>query len=114
MSSKPAFHSAPNCRYCAKKLTVKFLDLGFAPPSNAYLSADALSEPELHYPLRLFVCDGCWLVQTQDFARAGELFRADYAYFSSISSSWLKHASEYVKMVIERFQLNRCSKNSIK
>ena len=109
MSSKPAFHSPPNCRYCAKKLTVKFLDLGFAPPSNAYLSAAALSEPELHYPLRLFVCDGCWLVQTQDFARAGDLFQADYAYFSSISSSWLKHASEYVNMVIERFQLDKSS-----
>ena len=102
-------YSAPQCRYCTKQLTVKFLDLGFAPPANSYLSAEELNTPELHYPLRLFVCDRCWLVQTQDFARADELFRADYAYFSSVSSSWRKHASEYVSMMVERFQLDESS-----
>jgi SAM-dependent methyltransferase len=59
----------------------------------------------VHYPLRVKVCDRCWLVQTEDYARAEELFRADYAYFSSTSSSWLDHAAGYVRMVIDRLQL---------
>ncbi len=96
----------PQCRHCSKQLTVKFLDLGFAPPSNAYLSVQALDEPELYYPLRLYVCEGCWLVQTQDFARANELFSADYAYFSSVSSGWLKHAGDYSRMIVDRLQLS--------
>ena len=74
------------CRHCHAELSLQFLDLGSAPPSNAYLSADALRLPEVWYPLRLLVCTHCWLVQTEDFARADELFTADYAYFSSFSS----------------------------
>lgn len=93
------------CRHCERTLKHTFLDLGFAPPSNAYLSTDDLSKPEKYYPLRLKVCDSCWLVQTEDFAQAHELFDANYAYFSSTSSSWLKHAREYSDHVIERFNL---------
>ena len=72
-----------NCRHCQTPLRHVFLDLGFAPPSNAYLTEADLSRPEVYYPLKLYVCDHCWLVQTEDYARADELFRADYAYFSS-------------------------------
>ncbi|MDB5552764.1 MAG: SAM-dependent methyltransferase, partial [Rhizobium sp.] len=83
------------CRHCAAPLEHRFLDLGFAPPSNAYLSRDDLSKPERYYPLRLLVCDRCWLVQTEDFACAEDMFEADYAYFSSTSSTWLDHAARY-------------------
>jgi SAM-dependent methyltransferase len=84
-----------NCRHCGTPLQHTFLDLGFAPPSNAYLTADDLSRPEVYYPLKVKVCDQCWLVQTEDYAQAEELFRPDYAYFSSTSSSWLEHAARY-------------------
>ena len=90
-----------NCRHCAAPLNHKFLDLGFAPPSNAYLSLADLARPEKYFPLRIQVCDQCWLVQTEDYADAGELFGADYAYFSSTSSSWLAHAASYAEKIIQ-------------
>lgn len=93
------------CRHCGTPLQHSFVDLGFAPPSNAYLQAADLSHPEVHYPLRVMVCDRCWLVQTEDYARTEELFKADYAYFSSTSSSWLDHAAGYVRMIVDRLQL---------
>lgn len=93
------------CRHCSTPLQHSFIDLGFAPPSNAYLEADDLSRPEVHYPLRVKVCDRCWLVQTEDYARADELFRADYAYFSSTSTSWLDHAAQYAHMITDRLAL---------
>lgn len=93
------------CRHCGQSLRHSFVDLGFAPPSNAYLTAEDLDKPEVYYPLRVKVCDRCWLVQTEDYARADELFRADYAYFSSTSSSWLAHAAKYVRMITERLGL---------
>jgi SAM-dependent methyltransferase len=94
-----------NCRHCGTPLEHNFVDLGFAPPSNAYVYAENLSNPEVHYPLCVKVCHGCWLVQTEDYAPAEELFRADYAYFSSTSSSWLDHAASYARMIAERLQL---------
>jgi SAM-dependent methyltransferase len=97
------------CRHCASAFTHTFLDLGFAPPSNAYLSADDLMRPERYYPLRIKVCDRCWLVQTEDYAAAEELFGPEYAYFSSTSSGWLAHAARYSETVIERLQLGRDS-----
>lgn len=93
------------CRHCDRPLHHTFLDLGFAPPSNAYLHFEELSSPELYFPLRVKVCDQCWLVQTEDYARAEELFSADYAYFSSTSTSWLDHAADYVRMITDRLQL---------
>ena len=93
------------CRHCGTPVEHTFVDLGFAPPSNAYLQADDLCNPEMHYPLRVKVCNRCWLVQTEDYARAEELFSPDYAYFSSTSSSWLEHAAGYVRMIIERLRL---------
>lgn len=98
-----------NCRHCGKPLVHPFLDLGFAPPSNAYLTREALSRMEPTYPLRLRVCDGCWLVQTEDYADAGELFSADYAYFSSTSPGWVAHAGRYAKAMTERLSLGRDS-----
>jgi 2-polyprenyl-3-methyl-5-hydroxy-6-metoxy-1,4-benzoquinol methylase len=98
------------CRHCQAALRHVFLDLGFAPPSNAYVSAEALDQPEVTYPLKLFVCDACWLVQTQDHAHASELFSADYAYFSSVSRSWLEHASRYCDMAVRRFRLDASSR----
>ena len=94
-----------NCRHCANPLKHSFLDLGFAPPSNAYLSQADLILPEKYYPLKVKVCHHCWLVQTEDFAQADELFSADYAYFSSTSTGWLAHAKAYAIAMIERLQL---------
>lgn len=94
-----------NCRHCSQPLTHRFLDLGFAPPSNAYLSESDLRKPEKTYPLRVLVCDACWLVQTEDYAEAGELFSHDYAYFSSTSSTWLDHAKRYAESIQKRLSL---------
>jgi len=94
------------CRHCGAELTLGFIDLGNAPPSNAYLSAADLRGPELWYPLRVLVCERCWLVQTEDHAGRDQLFAGDYAYFSSFSSSWLQHAEAYVDAMSARFALN--------
>jgi hypothetical protein len=94
-----------NCRHCSAPLEHPFLDLGFAPPSNAYLSAEDLRRPEKYYPLRVLVCDQCWLVQTEDYAGANEFFTPDYAYFSSTSSTWLEHARRYAEAITARLGL---------
>jgi SAM-dependent methyltransferase len=94
-----------NCRHCSTPLEHVFLDLGFAPPSNAYLSAADLQAPEQYFPLKLFVCGQCWLVQTEDYSRSDELFTKDYAYFSSVSTTWLAHARSYVDMITARLGL---------
>lgn len=94
-----------NCRHCNTPLEHVFLDLGFAPPSNAYLNAADLQAPEQYFPLKLFVCDKCWLVQTEDYSRSDELFTKDYAYFSSVSTTWLAHARSYVDMITARLGL---------
>jgi SAM-dependent methyltransferase len=98
-----------NCRHCHAPLQHMFLDLGFAPPSNAYRTAAQLAAPEVTYPLKLQVCERCWLVQTEDIAQAGELFDSDYAYFSSVSQTWLDHATRYFEMARTRFALNSTS-----
>lgn len=94
-----------NCRHCGEALTLPLVDLGAAPPSNAYLTEADLAGPEVHYPLRVLVCRNCRLVQTEDFARPEELFAKDYAYHSSFSPGWLKHAERYVSDMAERFAL---------
>lgn len=97
------------CRHCYAELEHVFLDLGYAPPSNAYLSIDSLRAPEATFPLKLYVCDHCWLVQTEDYAEADELFSADYAYFSSTSQSWVQHAADYAKNITKRLGLSKDS-----
>ena len=98
-----------NCRHCYAPLNEVFVDLGFAPPSNAYLSAADLRTSERYYPLKLCVCTHCWLVQTEDYAQASELFGNDYAYFSSVSQSWVDHAARYAKMISARLGLGEDS-----
>ena len=85
------------------------MDLATAPPSNSYLTAEQLNEPEKWYPLRVMVCEQCWLVQTEDFVFAEDMFCNDYAYFSSMSSSWVAHARQYVADVTSRFKLDQSS-----
>jgi SAM-dependent methyltransferase len=94
------------CRFCGKILTHEFIDLGCAPPSNAYRTAEDLNRPEVYYPLKLKVCNNCWLVQTEDYAVAEDLFSPDYAYFSSTSSSWLAHVRHYCQAITSRLGLN--------
>lgn len=98
-----------NCRHCGTPLEHVFLDLGYAPPSNAYLTGSDLHAPEKWFPLKLHVCERCWLVQTEDYVAADELFRHDYAYFSSTSSTWLDHARRYVEGMRRRLALDRDS-----
>ena len=93
------------CRHCGSLITEEVIDLGHQPPSNAYLTAEQLLGPEITYPLKVFVCTHCWLVQLPAHAAAEELFTADYAYFSSTSSSWCAHAERFVKAATERLQL---------
>jgi hypothetical protein len=95
-----------NCRHCNGFLTHKFLDLGFAPPSNAYLMETDLSKPESFYPLKIMVCNLCWLVQTEDTTPAEDLFTPEYAYFSSTSEGWLRHAEYYTNRIIETLGIN--------
>lgn len=97
------------CRHCGTPLELTLIDLGSAPPSNAYLSKDGLDKPERWYPLRVLVCERCWLVQTQDFADAHELFDGEYAYFSSFSSTWVEHARRYVDAMAARLSLGASS-----
>jgi predicted TPR repeat methyltransferase len=97
------------CRHCNTGLELTLIDLGNAPPSNAYLTESTLRVPEKYFPLRVLVCTECWLVQTEDYAGIEELFDAEYAYFSSFSTTWLRHAERYVAEMIERFELNTSS-----
>jgi hypothetical protein len=95
-----------NCRHCKSFLKHTFLDLGYAPSSNTYLSKEDLNHPEVYFPLKIKVCDRCWLVQTEDYTQADELFSHDYAYFSSTSSSWLNHARQYTEKMTTELSLN--------
>jgi hypothetical protein len=97
------------CRHCEADLHLQFVDLGSAPPSNAYLTKDQLRMPESWFPLRVLVCTDCWLVQTEDTIGCADCFSADYAYFSSFSTSWLLHAKRYVDVMVERYGLNEHS-----
>jgi len=97
------------CRHCQADLTLPLIDLGSAPPSNAYLNKETLHMPEKHFPLRVLICNRCWLVQTEDYAGASELFPSDYAYFSSYSTTWLKHAEDFVAAMARRFSLDEHS-----
>jgi SAM-dependent methyltransferase len=97
------------CRHCEATLDLTFVDLGSAPPSNAYLTREDLAAPETWYPLRVLVCTSCWLVQTEDHTGREELFAHDYAYFSSTSAGWLAHSRAYVEEMVRRFDLGASS-----
>lgn len=97
------------CRHCQSELTFKFLDLGSSPPSNEYILKENLDKPEKSYPLQVYVCSNCWLVQTKDFTSGEDLFKDDYSYLSSTSSSWLEHSKEYTEKIIDLLNLNKDS-----
>ena len=94
------------CRHCNTQLNYTFIDLGSSPPSNSYLTKETMKSVEKWYPLKVLVCENCWLVQTEDFVGVSEMFSEDYAYFSSFSQSWLEHASNYIDSTVKRFNLN--------
>ena len=97
------------CRHCDTLVTLPFVDLGSSPPSNAYLTPAQLRAPESYYPLRVLVCERCWLVQTEDFAGFDDMFSAEYAYFSSFSSTMLAHVKRYSEDMTARFGLTASS-----
>ena len=99
-----------NCRFCGTELKYVFVDLGEAPPSNSFLNAAQLDKPESYFPLKIFVCSNCFLVQVDEYKKASEIFDNEYAYFSSYSTSWLAHAKTYTEKMVDRFGI---SKNSL-
>jgi 2-polyprenyl-3-methyl-5-hydroxy-6-metoxy-1,4-benzoquinol methylase len=94
------------CRHCDATVTLPFVDLGSSPPSNAYLTPAQLQAPESYYPLRVLVCESCWLVQTEDFAGFDDMFSSEYAYFSSFSSTMMQHVKTYSQDMTARFGLD--------
>lgn len=96
------------CRFCGAGLQQTFVDLGMSPLCETYPSAEQLNRGETYYPLHVYVCEECWLVQLEEYESAENIF-SDYAYFSSYSDSWLKHADKYCQEMIARFGLNNRS-----
>ncbi|MCL2624823.1 MAG: class I SAM-dependent methyltransferase [Planctomycetaceae bacterium] len=86
-----------------------FADLGAAPPSNSFLTTEQLNAAEVYYPLKVWVCRHCFLVQIDEFKKSTEIFSEDYVYFSSVSTSWLEHSKNYVEMITKRLLLNERS-----
>jgi 2-polyprenyl-3-methyl-5-hydroxy-6-metoxy-1,4-benzoquinol methylase len=97
-----------NCRFCGAKLQHTFVDLGMSPPCESYRKLEQLNEMEPFYPLHVYVCENCFLVQLQEYISPENIF-SDYAYFSSYSDSWLQHAKNYTEMALKRFHLNKQS-----
>jgi len=98
-----------NCRFCNAKLNFEFVDLINSPPSNSFLTKDQLNKPEKFYPLKLFLCDKCLLVQIEEYKKSNEIFNENYLYYSSFSKLWLEHAKNYVDLVLKRLELNKDS-----
>ncbi len=94
------------CRFCATPLSVTFADLGMSPISNDYVPLDKAQAMEPFYPLHAYVCSNCFLVQLIDFEKAENMFSDEYAYFSSYSESWLKHAKAYAEKMVAAENLN--------
>ena len=97
-----------NCRFCENNLSQIFLDLGTTPLSNSFLNKSDLNNDEPFFPLQVYVCEKCYLFQLKQFKTPNEIF-SNYAYFSSYSSTWLKHAENYVDMILDRFSFNQNS-----
>ncbi|MBI2629015.1 class I SAM-dependent methyltransferase [Candidatus Pacearchaeota archaeon] len=98
------------CRFCKSSLENLFIDLGHAPPSNSFLSEEDLDKPELSFPLKVFLCDKCFLVQIPEYKNHRDIFGQEYAYFSSSSKGWVEHAKNYVEMMLQRFPINERKK----
>lgn len=97
------------CRFCGSPLTVTFVDLGMSPPCESFVPADQVNQMEPFYPLHVYVCDSCFLVQLEEYVSPENIFR-DYAYFSSYSTSWLDHAKRYVDKMVVNLELDHASK----
>ncbi len=95
-----------HCRYCKTELKHVFIDLVNAPPSNSFLSGDQLNDPEVFYPLKVFTCHRCFLVQIDEYKKSNAIFNHEYVYFSSYSTSWLAHSKSYSDLMTERFGLD--------
>ena len=94
------------CRFCKTELKHVFIDLVNSPASNSFLTAEQLNEPETFYPLKVYTCHHCFLVQVDEYKKSDAIFNSDYVYFSSYSTTWLAHAREYTNKMVERFGLN--------
>jgi SAM-dependent methyltransferase len=97
------------CRSCGTTLELVLIDLGSSPLSNAYLTPISLRRPEKWFPLRVLVCQKCWLVQAESYSRAAEIFNDEYAYFSSFSDAWMAHSQNYFEYVREQYRLDSSS-----
>ena len=95
------------CRHCNNALNKEFLDLSNQPPSNAYICRENIDKSEIYHPLKVYVCESCWLVQIPEYANAKDLFTDEYAYFSSVSSSWNMHAKRFVIDAIKNLNLDK-------
>ncbi|HVX62101.1 MAG TPA: class I SAM-dependent methyltransferase [Pirellulales bacterium] len=107
-SSPTAAATRHRCRFCDAPLAHTFVDLGMSPLCESYLDGEQIDAMEPFYPLHAYVCNRCWLVQLPQYVSAADIF-SEYAYFSSYSDSWLRHASRYVAQMTERFGLNEQS-----
>lgn len=94
------------CRFCKNLLHHQFIDLINSPASNSFLVKEQLNEPEIFYPLKVYVCEHCFLVQIDEYKKSDAIFNSSYVYFSSYSTSWLKHAESYVEKMISRFKID--------
>lgn len=101
--------SSGQCRFCGTPLEHTFADLGMSPVSNAFLKREQLNLKESFYPLHAYVCSGCLLVQLEQFESPEAIFNDEYAYFSSFSDSWLKHAKKYADEMVRRFRIDQSS-----
>jgi SAM-dependent methyltransferase len=98
------------CRFCKTDVSKNiFIDLVNSPASNSFLTKEQLNEPENFYPLKVFTCPKCFLVQVDEYKKSDAIFNSDYVYFSSYSTSWLQHAKRYTDLMIERFGFNQNS-----
>jgi 2-polyprenyl-3-methyl-5-hydroxy-6-metoxy-1,4-benzoquinol methylase len=98
------------CRFCKAELEHVFIDLVNSPPSNSFLTKEQLNEPEVFYPLKVYTCHQCFLVQVDEYKKSDDIFNSDYVYFSSYSTTWLEHARRYTEKMIERFHYSSQSK----
>lgn len=99
-----------NCRFCKNELHDVFIDLVNSPASNSFLSKEELNEPEIFYPLKVYTCATCFLVQVDEYKKSDAIFDSNYVYFSSYSKSWLAHAKKYTELMIERFKFDESSR----
>ncbi len=97
------------CRFCKTELEHVFIDLVNSPASNSFLTHEQLNEPETFYPLKVYTCHNCFLVQVDEYKKSDAIFDSNYAYFSSYSKSWLQHAKDYTEMMTQRFGYNEDS-----